>query len=65
MLFQECLTHARNAPYADVRKKHALETLSIVLRCILSKILGGWEVMEVLGGDVGRSDDVFMVGLCC
>ncbi|KAG6897115.1 hypothetical protein C0992_003969 [Termitomyces sp. T32_za158] len=60
MLFQECLKHARNAPHADVRKRHALETLSIVLRCILSKNLGGWEVMEVLGGGVGQSDDVFM-----
>ncbi|KAG5353682.1 hypothetical protein C0989_003819 [Termitomyces sp. Mn162] len=61
MLFRECLMQARDAPHADIRKAHALETLSIILRSILSKNLSGWEVMEILGGGVGQSDDVFMI----
>ncbi|KAG6837686.1 hypothetical protein H0H93_004962 [Arthromyces matolae] len=52
--------HSRIASFTDIRKNHALETLSILLRCILVKSLSGWEVMEILGGGVGQSDDVFM-----
>ncbi|KAG6817975.1 hypothetical protein H0H87_012443 [Tephrocybe sp. NHM501043] len=65
LLFRECLVHARSAPYDDVRKVHALETLSIVLRCILSKNPTGWEVMEILGGGVGQSDEAFMFIKSC
>jgi hypothetical protein len=48
-------------PYSDVRKAHSLETLSIVIRCILSKNLTGWEVMEIFAGSVNQSDQIFMV----
>jgi len=48
------------AHYTDVRKAHALETLAIVVRCILTKNFTGWEVMEVLAGGVSQSDDIFM-----
>ncbi|KAF5384911.1 hypothetical protein D9615_001292 [Tricholomella constricta] len=60
VLFRECLAHARNSSYEDVRKAHALETLSIVLRYILTKNFTGWEAMEVLAGGVGHADEVFM-----
>lgn len=39
----------------------AIETLSIVLRCILAKNLAGWEVMVVFAGEINESDKVFMV----
>ncbi|GLB35898.1 putative DUF1741 [Lyophyllum shimeji] len=39
---------------------HALETLSILIRCILTKNFSGWEVMEVLAGGVNQSDEIFM-----
>ncbi|KAG6814115.1 hypothetical protein H0H92_002110 [Tricholoma furcatifolium] len=59
-LRDELNLHARDSPVDDVRKTHALETLSIVLRCILNKNPSGWEVMEILGGGVGQSDDIFL-----
>ncbi|KAG5647778.1 hypothetical protein DXG03_008501 [Asterophora parasitica] len=59
-IFRECLSHAHSAPYDDLRKAHALETLVIVLRSILTKNFTGWEVMEVLAGGVGPADEVFM-----
>jgi hypothetical protein len=60
-LFSECLLHARTRAYGDVVRSHALETLSIVIRCVLAKNLAGWEVMEVFAGGVDESDMVFMV----
>lgn len=39
----------------------AIETLSVVLRCILAKHLAGWEVMVVFAGEINESDKVFMV----
>jgi hypothetical protein len=57
------LAYAQNAAHEDIKKLHSLDTLSIILRCILAKNLTGWEVMEVLAGGVGQSDVVFMVGV--
>lgn len=47
----------------DVRRAHCLETLQISLRCMFNKNPSGWEVMEVMAGGVGQSDEYFMVGL--
>jgi hypothetical protein len=57
------LTLAQNAAYDDVKKSHSLDTLSIILRCILAKNLTGWEIMEVLAGGVSQSDAIFMVSV--
>lgn len=43
----------------DVKKAHAVETLSIASRCLLRKNLTGWEVMEIFAGGVHESDKVF------
>ncbi|KAF8167628.1 hypothetical protein B0H34DRAFT_646029 [Crassisporium funariophilum] len=58
-LFQACLKHARSAAYEDIRKTHAIETLSILVSRVLAKNLTGWEVMEVMAGSVAQSDSVF------
>ncbi|KAL5519495.1 hypothetical protein ACEPAH_1178 [Sanghuangporus vaninii] len=55
-----CISQIRSAPRTDVRAEHAVETLSVVVRCVMEKGLDGWEVMEVLAGGVGRSDEVFL-----
>ncbi|KAJ6604834.1 hypothetical protein DFH09DRAFT_1123914 [Mycena vulgaris] len=58
-LFRACLQHASSsAPHNDV-KKQALETLSIVVRCIFAKTPTGWEVMEIMAGGVTQSDAIF------
>ena len=44
-----------------MRKANALETLSIMLKCILVHSFAGWEVMEIFAGGVSQSDAVFMV----
>ena len=51
---------AREGAPDDPRKTNALQTLSIVVRCVLAKNLSGWEVLEVFGGGV-KGDAVFMV----
>ncbi|KZT30822.1 hypothetical protein NEOLEDRAFT_1053272, partial [Neolentinus lepideus HHB14362 ss-1] len=60
-LFRECVDFARNDAYDDPKKVHSLETLSILIRCILRKDFTGWEVMEVFTGGVRGSDQLFMV----
>ncbi|THH13581.1 hypothetical protein EW146_g6658 [Bondarzewia mesenterica] len=60
-LFSTCLEHARTAVYGDRKKDHAVEILTILIRCLLSKSnLAGWEVMEMVAGGVNESDRVFM-----
>ncbi|TFK56653.1 DUF1741-domain-containing protein [Heliocybe sulcata] len=59
-LFKECVDFARSAAYDDPKKPNSLETLSVFCRCILSKDLTGWEVMEVFTGGVRGSDQFFM-----
>ncbi|KAL5494715.1 hypothetical protein ACEPAI_176 [Sanghuangporus weigelae] len=59
-LCMTCISHIRSAARSDVRAEHAAETLSVVVRCVMEKGLDGWEVMEVLAGGVGRSDEVFL-----
>ena len=52
--------YVRNAPYDDIKKSHAVETLATLVRCVLEKNLTGWEVMEIFAGGVNQSDSVFM-----
>lgn len=40
---------------------NALETLTVTLRAVLQKGMSGWELMEVLAGNVNESDLVFAV----
>ncbi|KZT02439.1 DUF1741-domain-containing protein [Laetiporus sulphureus 93-53] len=54
-----CIRHARTGADNDAKKTHAVETLSILSRCILRKNLAGWEVMEIFAGGVNESDKVF------
>lgn len=49
--------------HGDIKKQHALETLSCLVLCILAKNMTGWEVMDLLAGSVGQSDEVFMVNI--
>ncbi|KAI5898035.1 uncharacterized protein SCHCODRAFT_02487077 [Schizophyllum commune H4-8] len=60
-LFASCLKWAREGSPDDPRKTNALQTLSIMIRCVLAKNLSGWEVLEVFGGGV-KADAVFMQG---
>jgi hypothetical protein len=66
VLFSSCLAEARNrntTSLEDGRVLHAVETMSVMMRCILAKEnLTGWEVMEIFGG-LSESDAVFMVRL--
>ncbi|TFY70009.1 hypothetical protein EVJ58_g112 [Rhodofomes roseus] len=50
---------ARTRPDEDTRKRHAVETLCILSKCLLRKNLSGWEVMEIFAGGVNESDKVF------
>lgn len=59
LLFISCLRCASTAPYGDVKKDNALDTLTIFSRHCLSKNLSGWEAMELVAGSVGQSDAVF------
>ncbi|KAL1757320.1 hypothetical protein FB107DRAFT_209616 [Schizophyllum commune] len=63
-LFASCLKWAREGSPDDPRKTNALQTLSIVIRCVLAKNLSGWEVLEVFGGGV-KGDAVFMDFVAC
>ncbi|CCM03132.1 uncharacterized protein FIBRA_05253 [Fibroporia radiculosa] len=55
----QCLYYARSMPVDDARKPHAVQTLSILSRCILRRNLAGWEIMEIFAGGVQNSDKVF------
>ncbi|KAJ7161404.1 hypothetical protein C8R43DRAFT_992750 [Mycena crocata] len=57
-LWRHALDHAASAPNSDTRK-NALETLSVLSRCIFAKTPTGWEVMEIMAGGVGQSDAIF------
>ncbi|KAJ3516078.1 hypothetical protein NLJ89_g1346 [Agrocybe chaxingu] len=58
-LFKVCTKHIREARNEDIRKLNAIETGYIVISCVLSKSMTGWETMEVLAGSVAQSDTVF------
>jgi len=60
-LFKEALQCFVRLEYQDPRKANALETLVVLLRSILQKDLAGWEIMDVLAGNVSESDQVFGV----
>ncbi|KAI0257195.1 hypothetical protein BJV78DRAFT_1160862 [Lactifluus subvellereus] len=48
------------APYDDPRKSHAVQLMTVLTRCLLSKNdLAGWEVMELFAGGVNQSDEFF------
>ncbi|KAL0951542.1 hypothetical protein HGRIS_008226 [Hohenbuehelia grisea] len=56
-LFSQCLSFARaKSPHSG----NALDTLLVLLKCILVKVSTGWEIMEILAGGVSESDKVFM-----
>jgi hypothetical protein len=55
------MAYAQNAPYQDIKKLHALETMCILVRCIFAKNPTGWEVMEIFAGSASESDKVFTV----
>jgi hypothetical protein len=59
--FKACIYWARSGSYDDIKKIHALETLSIIVRSIFAKSLAGWEIMEALAGSVNSSDATFTV----
>ncbi|KAG9314057.1 hypothetical protein JVU11DRAFT_4836 [Chiua virens] len=59
-LFTTCIKFAGSSEEDTVVRMRAIETLSIVLRCILAKHLAGWEVMVVFAGEINESDRVFM-----
>ncbi|KAI0308151.1 hypothetical protein B0F90DRAFT_1807431 [Multifurca ochricompacta] len=60
MLFSTCLRHAVEAPYDDPKKSHAVQIMTVLARCLLSKKdLAGWEVMELFAGGVNQSDHFF------
>uniref|UniRef100_A0A0W0FAR2 Putative conserved protein UP6 n=1 Tax=Moniliophthora roreri TaxID=221103 RepID=A0A0W0FAR2_MONRR len=58
-LFQTLLSHGRSD--SDPSKRgNAFQTLIILTRCLLSKNLSGWEIMEIFAGGTSKSDTVFM-----
>jgi hypothetical protein len=62
MLFSTCLKYARTAPYDDLRKSHAVQLMTVIIRGLLSKSdFAGWEVMELFAGGVNQSDKFFNV----
>ncbi|KAJ7040434.1 hypothetical protein C8F04DRAFT_1083551 [Mycena alexandri] len=58
-LFRVCLQYASNSETNLEKKKNALDTLSILSRCIFAKTPTGWEVMEIMAGGVTQSDAIF------
>ncbi|KAJ7751293.1 hypothetical protein DFH07DRAFT_745670 [Mycena maculata] len=58
-LVRACLHHASTGAANTDTKKHALETFSILTRCLFAKSPTGYEVMEVIGGGVSQSDATF------
>ncbi|KAI9570258.1 hypothetical protein HD554DRAFT_2188759 [Boletus coccyginus] len=59
-LFVTCVSFAGKSEEDAIVRLRAVETLSVVLRCILAKNLAGWEVMVVCAGEINESDKVFM-----
>ncbi|KAF8846038.1 hypothetical protein BDN67DRAFT_12014 [Paxillus ammoniavirescens] len=59
-LFTTCVSFAAKSQEDVVVTGRAIETLSIMSRCVLAKNLAGWEVMEIFAGGVNESDKVFM-----
>ncbi|KAG5220686.1 Chromatin structure-remodeling complex protein [Salix suchowensis] len=59
-MFLRCVKQFNAAQKEDVRRAHCLETLQISLRCMFNKNPSGWEVMEIMAGGVGQSDEYFM-----
>ncbi|KAJ3984581.1 hypothetical protein F5890DRAFT_1460981 [Lentinula detonsa] len=57
-LFSSYIYWARNAQ--STKATHALETLCILTRSILSKNPTGWEVIEIFSGGAKESDILFM-----
>jgi hypothetical protein len=62
MLFEQALNFYVDTGFEDIRKANALETLVVFLRSVLSKDLAGWEIMDLLAGNVSESDRIF--GVC-
>jgi len=59
-LFIICVRFAaRNDEDATIRQR-AVETVSVLLQCVLGKNLAGWEVMVLFAGEISESDKVFM-----
>ncbi|KAH9898211.1 hypothetical protein C8Q73DRAFT_834250 [Cubamyces lactineus] len=58
-LVDACIRTIRSEETDDTKKSHAASTLGVVSRCLLSKNLAGWEVMELFAGGVSDSDRVF------
>ncbi|KAJ8454482.1 hypothetical protein ONZ51_g12997 [Trametes cubensis] len=58
-LVDACIGTLRSEEADDAKKGHAANTLGVVSRCLLSKNLAGWEVMELFAGGVSDSDRVF------
>ncbi|KAJ7446477.1 hypothetical protein B0H11DRAFT_1745875 [Mycena galericulata] len=58
-LVRACLQHASTGAPSNDTKKHALETFSILARCIFAKTPTGFEVMEIIAGGVNQSDATF------
>jgi hypothetical protein len=61
MLFEQALNFYVDTGFEDIRKANALETLVVFLRSVLSKDLAGWEIMDLLAGNVSESDRIFGV----
>jgi hypothetical protein len=61
MLFEQALNFYVDTGFEDIRKANALETLVVFLRSILSKDLAGWEIMDLLAGNISESDRIFGV----
>ncbi|KAF8514489.1 hypothetical protein JB92DRAFT_133643 [Gautieria morchelliformis] len=59
MLCRRCLAHLSSTPFNHPVKANALETLVLFVRCMLSKQLSGWEIMDVFAGGVVESDPLF------
>jgi hypothetical protein len=59
-LFVTCVSFAAKSDEDAIVRLRAIETLSVVLRCVLAKNLAGWEVMVVFAGEINESDKVFM-----
>jgi hypothetical protein len=61
MMFNEALNFYVDTTFDDIRKGNALETLVVILRSILQKDFAGWEIMDLLAGNMSDSDQVFGV----
>ncbi|KAJ7293157.1 hypothetical protein C8J57DRAFT_1268248 [Mycena rebaudengoi] len=59
-LFRACLEHASGNTTSMEVKRHSLETLSILSRCMFAKTPTGIDVIDIMAGGVTQSDDMFM-----